>query len=117
MSSQNTGVKSDESIADRMAAVAAEISQLVNRETDVIISARITFPQGKNGATADYNVMLGDVCDRGAWKWVNASGETPEIAGEKAKVAVIAQADRRTREIEQLKKRASELGLVVQEAA
>ena len=99
-------------IQDQLEQAARVIAGLVNLETPVTASLDVVI--GKDGTASPlYKIVLGDVCDRGAWKWICAIGATPGECVDVASVACAAQADKKALEIADLTKRALELGLVV----
>ena len=91
------------------------VARLVNLETPVTASLEIVV--GRDGTAAPkYRISLGDVCDRGAWKWICVWGDTPDQCVDAAAIAAAGQADKKALEIADLTKRALELGLVVSAA-
>jgi hypothetical protein len=88
------------------------VARLVNLETPVTASLEIVV--GMDGVAAPkYRISLGDVCDRGRWKWICTWGDTPDQCVDAAAIQAAAQADKKAVEIADLTKRALELGLVV----
>jgi hypothetical protein len=88
------------------------VARLVNLETPVTASLEIVV--GMDGVAAPkYRISLGDVCDRGRWKWICAWGDTPDQCVDAAAIAAAGQADKRALEVRDLTKRALELGLIV----
>jgi hypothetical protein len=102
----------NQNIKDSLEQAARVIAGLVNLETPVTASLEIVV--GMDGVAAPkYRISLGDVCDRGRWKWICVWGDSAEECADKAAVASAAQFDKRAMEIADLTKRAMELGLVV----
>jgi hypothetical protein len=88
------------------------VARLVNLETPVTASLEIVV--GYDGVAAPkYRISLGDVCDRGRWKWICTWGDTPDQCVDAAAIQAAGQADKRAIEVCGLTKRALELGLVV----
>lgn len=88
------------------------VARLVNLETPVTASLEVVV--GRDGIAAPkYRISLGDVCDRGSWKWICVWGDTPDQCVDEASIAAAGQADKKALEIRDLTKRALELGLVV----
>ena len=88
------------------------VARLVNLETPVTASLEIVV--GMDGVAAPkYRISLGDVCDRGRWKWICVWGDTPDQCVDAAAIAAAGQADKKALEVRDLTKRALELGLVV----
>jgi len=88
------------------------VARLVNLETPVTASLEIVV--GMDGVAAPkYRISLGDVCDRGRWKWICTWGDTPDQCVDAAAIQAAAQADKKALEVRDLTKRALELGLVV----
>ena len=91
------------------------VARLVNLETSVTASLEVVV--GRDGIAAPkYRVSLGDVCDRGSWKWICVWGDTPDQCVDAASIEAAGQADKKALEIRDLTKRALELGLVVSAA-
>lgn len=91
------------------------VARLVNLETPVTASLEVVV--GRDGtAAAKYRISLGDVCDRGSWKWICVWGDTPDECVDAAAIQAAGQADKKALEIADLTKRALELGLVVSAA-
>lgn len=88
------------------------VARLVNLETPVTASLEIVV--GMDGVAAPkYRISLGDVCDRGRWKWICVWGDTPDQCVDAAAIQAAGQADKKALEVRDLTKRALELGLVV----
>jgi hypothetical protein len=88
------------------------VARLVNLETPVTASLEVVV--GMDGVAAPkYRISLGDVCDRGRWKWICTWGDTPDQCVDAAAIQAAAQADKKALEVRDLTKRALELGLVV----
>ena len=88
------------------------VARLVNLETPVTASLEVVV--GRDGIAAPkYRISLGDVCDRGSWKWICVWGDTPDQCVDAASIAAAGQADKKALEIADLVKRFNELGLVV----
>jgi len=88
------------------------VARLVNLETPVTASLEIVV--GMDGVAAPkYRISLGDVCDRGRWKWICTWGDTPDQCVDAAAIQAAAQADKKALEVRDITKRALELGLVV----
>jgi hypothetical protein len=88
------------------------VARLVNLETPVTASLEVVV--GMDGVAAPkYRISLGDVCDRGRWKWICVWGDTPDQCVDAAAIQAAAQADKKALEVRDLTKRALELGLVV----
>jgi hypothetical protein len=88
------------------------VARLVNLETPVTASLEIVV--GMDGVAAPkYRISLGDVCDRGRWKWICTWGDTPDQCVDAAAIQAAGQADKKALEVRDLTKRALELGLVV----
>ena len=102
-------------IKEQLEQAAQTIAGLVHFETPVTASFEVVIGADRT-AVSKYRISLGDVCDRGAWKWVCVWGATADEAIDAAHVACAEQADKRALEIRDLTKRALELGLVVTEA-
>ena len=84
----------------------------MNLETHVTASLEIVV--GMDGVAAPkYRISLGDVCDRGRWKWICVWGDTPDQCVDAAAIQAAGQADKKALEVRDLTKRALELGLVV----
>jgi hypothetical protein len=84
----------------------------VNLETPVTASLEVVV--GMDGVAAPkYRISLGDVCDRGRWKWICVWGDTPDQCVDAAAIQAAGQADKKALEVRDLTKRALELGLVV----
>ena len=91
------------------------VARLVNLETPVTASLEVVV--GRDGTAAPkYRISLGDVCDRGSWKWICVWGDTPDQCVDAAAIQAAGQADKKALEIRDLTKRALELGLVVSAA-
>ena len=92
------------------------VARLVNLETPVTASLEVVV--GRDGTAAPkYRISLGDVCDRGSWKWICVWGDTPDQCVDAAAIQAAGQADKKALEIRDLAKRALELGLVVTSTA
>jgi hypothetical protein len=88
------------------------VARLVNLETPVTASLEVVV--GMDGVAAPkYRISLGDVCDRGRWKWICTWGDTPDQCVDAAAIQAAGQADKKALEVRDLTKRALELGLVV----
>ena len=67
------------------------VARLVNLETPVTASLEIVV--GMDGVAAPkYRISLGDVCDRGRWKWICTWGDTPDQCVDAAAIQAAAQA-------------------------
>lgn len=104
-----------QNIQNQLEQAARVVARLVNLETPVTASLEVVV--GRDGtAAAKYRISLGDVCDRGSWKWICVWGDTPDECVDAAAIQAAGQADKKALEIADLTKRASELGLVVSTA-
>ena len=104
---------------NEMLKAAQELRAMTNNQTEVSVSRRLTLSHVLyiTEPKWDYLIMLGDVLNRGPWKWECAQAETLNATVDEMRKQITAQGDERKRELMRLEDSAAKLGLKLVEAA
>jgi hypothetical protein len=83
---------------------------------EVTVTRRVIINQLSATPALDYNILFGDILNRGPWKWECSSGATLQEAFDAAVAKIQAQGDERAREKAKLQGQAAKIGLKLVEA-
>ena len=95
---------------------AQDLRTLTSCKCEISVSRRLTIKAGAIKEGWDYNIVFGDIMNRGAWRWECAQAETLERAIEIAKLQAVTQGNERNRELAALRESAAKLGATLVEA-
>ena len=90
---------------------AQDLRTLTSCKCEISVSRRLTIKAGAIKEGWDYNIVFGDIMNRGAWRWECAQAETLDAAMDIARAQITAQGDERARKFIQLQDSAAKLGL------